>query len=191
MGNIRGFSLPIAVRQTATTAAAAVVWAMLNPLTSKKPLYLRRLFVNVMFDGTPAASQSQYLVKRFRGTTIIDGTALTPQSHNRLDKGALGVNQVSAVTAAFLDTGLTLAGITFDGAGIVGAPAVFGNARQVAAGAQYAMDYDAMDSGSGFSGRGAFCLDIGDGVALVLGQTAVVGDGIQGYASWDEMGGPG
>lgn len=191
MGNIRGYQLPVAVAQSATTAAPAVPWAMINPLTSKKPIYIRRVALNVMFTGTPAATYSQYLLKRFRGTSIADGTTLTPQPMNRLDKGAFGTNQASVATAAFVDTGLTLGGITFDGAGITGAAAAFGAPRQIGACAQYLCEYDAMDGGSGMGSRGALCIDPGDGIGLVLGATAVVGDGIYGLVSYDEMGGPG
>lgn len=191
MGNIRGYQLPIAVAQSATTAAPGVVWSMLNPTTSKRPVYIRRVAVNAMFTGTAAATFSQYLLKRFRSTTPAGGTAMVPVPLNRLDKGAAGVNQVSAVVSQFLDTGLTVAGIAFDGVLLDGAAAAFGAPRQLGACAQYVCEYDSMEGGSGFSGRGALCLDPGDGLALVLGVVAVVGDGIDGFISWDEYGGPG
>src|SRR5215831_6121367 len=144
MPPFRAYSLPIAIRQTAATAANAVPWAMLLPSTARRAIVMRRLIANVMFDGTAAASQSAYQLKRFRSTTPSGGTALTPIPHNLLDKGATGVSNASVVTASFLDTGLTVA-----------------------------------------SGR-ALTIDPGDGLCLALGVVAVVGDGIQGWVSWDE-----
>jgi len=178
MPPFRAYSLPIAIRQTAATAANAVPWAMLLPSTARRAIVMRRLIANVMFDGTAAASQSAYQLKRFRSTTPSGGTALTPIPHNLLDKGATGVSNASVVTASFLDTGLTVAGIAVDG------PIMsLGGARQVSSTAFYDIAFETLETGA--SGR-ALTIDPGDGLCLALGVVAVVGDGIQGWVSWDE-----
>jgi|SRR5262245_7549336 len=178
MPNIRAFSAPIALRQTATTAANAVPWAMLLPTTAKRPITLRRFLANLSFDGTAAASTSQYQLKRFRSTTPSGGTALTPQAHNKTDFGPGAVAIPSLVAVSFLDTGLTVAGIAVDGPIIS-----MGCARQTSAGGYYDMAWEVTETGA--SGR-AITIDPGDGLAIALGLVAVIGDGIQGMISWDE-----
>lgn len=175
MPQIRGYQLPIAVRQTAATAAAACVWAMRNLGIPNRPIALRRLAVNVMFDGTPAASQSQYQLARFRTVTPSLGTALTVVKQNTDDAASV------VTDARFLDTGLTIAGVAFDTAAMsMGAP------RQVGAGCQYVREWPGIMDGQG---SGAFIIKPTDGLCILLGATAVIGDGIQGAIEWDEIGG--
>lgn len=176
----RRYYLPIAVRQTAATASTAVVWEILNPPSSLRRVHLRRLFVNVMFDGTSAASQSQYQLSRFRSTTPAAGSAQTVVKQIVSDAT---VGKDSVVTSRFLDTGLTVAGIAVDAPG-----ASFGAPRTQGASCQYNMDYPAAEA-VGDTLKGQLVLEPGDGLALVLGVAAVIGDGIQGWVEWDEMGG--
>jgi hypothetical protein len=174
---IRGYNLPIAIRQTAASAADSVVWSMRNlgPGKSRRAIAIRRISVNVMFDGVAAASQSQYKLCRFRDATPTIGTALTVVKQNTDDTDSI------VTDARFLDTGLTVAGVTFDAAmQIMGAP------RQVGACAQYVREWPGIMSGQG---SGALIIKPDDGLCLRLGVAAVIGDGIQGFIEWDEHGG--
>lgn len=186
MPTIRSYTLPIQVRQTATTAAGALVWAMRNLGVPGRVIYLRRLAVNVLFDGTGAASQSSYQPVRFRGATPTGGVALTPFKPN-FEDATLGAASV-VTDARVLDTGLTVAGVTFDGGATQIPAASFGCQRGSGPSAQYLLDYPGYDA-TGFNCREPVRLKLGDGLALALGQVAVIGDGIQGLIEWDEVGG--
>lgn len=182
---IRSYTLPVQVRQTAATAASTIVWSMRNLSVTPRTIFIRRIFVNVMFDGTPAASQSSYQPIRFRGATPTGGNALTVFKNNFDDSTA---GAASVVTdARFVDTGLTIAGVTFDGASAVPS-ASFGCQRANATSQQYVMDWPGYDA-VGFNGREPFRIKSQDGLAFMLGNTAVIGDGIQGWVEWDEVGG--
>src|SRR3990167_1796754 len=93
-----GYLLPIRVRQTAATASGTV-WSM-RALTAGKKVYVRRIVVNCMFDGTAAASTSQYNLLRFRTATPTAGTALTVVKRDTADPTSI------VTDARFLDTGL-------------------------------------------------------------------------------------
>jgi hypothetical protein len=175
MPAIRGYQLPIYLRQTGATAADSTVWAMRNLGVPSRAIYLRRLAVNVMFDGTAAASTSRYELRRFRTATPTNGTALTVVKQNT-DEAA------SVVTdARFLDTGLTVAAVTFDTPAMaMGAP------RQVGACASYVREWPGMMAEQG---SGAFIIKPTDGICLRLGVASVIGDNIQGWIEWDEVGG--
>lgn len=174
MATIRGYMLPIAFRQSAATAADSTIWAMRN-LGANRTLYIRRLVLAVSFDGTAAATTSQYEVRRFRDATPTGGTALAVVKKNTTETA-------SAVTdARFVDTGLTVAGVTFDAPSITaGAP------RQVAAVGQFVHEWPGMAAGQS---SGAFIVTGLDGLCIRNGVTAVVGDAVRGWIEWDEIGG--
>lgn len=176
MSQVRGYQLPIFIRQTAASIAGVVVWSMRNlgPGTQRRPLYLRRFQVNVMFDGTPAASQAQYQLKRFRTATPTAGTAVTVVKQNT-DDGATVVTD-----ARFLDTGLTVAGVVSD------APIMTMGGPRALGSTWYGREWPGMLSAQG---SGALIIKPDDGLLIDLGQAAVIGDGIQGWMEWDEVGG--
>lgn len=176
MPNIRGYRLPIALRQTAASVANSVVWAMRNLGIPNRPVWLRRLQVNASFDGTAAASTSEYQLQRFRTATPSGGAALTVVKHNT-DDGA------SVITyAEVLDTGLTVAGVDFDTSGLaIGAP------RQVGASSQFDFEWEGLAAGGANSGM--FIVKPTDGICLRLGVAAVIGDALRGYIYWEEAGG--
>lgn len=174
MSVIRSYMLPIAVRQTAATVAGKAVWAMRSLGIAPRTIYIRRILVNIMFDGTPAGSQAQYQLVRFRGATHTGGSALTVIQKN-VDDAATAVTD-----ARFLDTGLTDAGVTYDAM-----IASFGGTRQNAASNQYPIDWP----GHAMPDARPLMIKDRDGLALLLGVAAVIGDGIQGFIEWDEHGG--
>lgn len=174
MSQVRNFKLPIAIRQTAATAAASVVWAMRN--LGGRVIAVRRVGVNAMFDGTAAASSSQYQLARFRTATPTAGAALTVVKANT-DDGATTVTD-----ARVLDTGLTPGAMTFDAAMCsMGAP------RQVGACAQYVWEWSPGDPQA--PAARPLLIKPQDGLCILVGVTAVIGDGLQGMIEWDEFGG--
>jgi hypothetical protein len=169
---LRSFSLPVNILQSAATAAASLVWAMRNT-DPYRAAYIRRAVLNVMFNGTAAATSSAYQFVRFRTATPTTGTALVPIPVN--GQGASPAIASIVGDARFLDTGLAIVGVTFDASfGSMGNPrSVTGTVTQ------YPRDFgDGQDD--------LFVLPPGDGLGIILGATAVVGDGIQGHVDWYE-----
>lgn len=173
MATVRGYTLPLFIRQTSTNGG--VVWAMRN--LGQKAIYVRRIMVNVLFDGTTTPSQSQYQLSRFRTATPTAGTAQTVIKRNTS-------SAASVVTdARFSDLGLTQGGMVIDTPMLsMGAP------RTPGACAQYLYDWPAFLTDTT---REPMIVPALDGLCLVLGVVAVIGDGIQGLIEWDEAGGAG
>lgn len=95
----------IRVRQSAATALGAVVWAIRNS-SAGKTLYITKLWLQMWFDGTGAATEMKYeLIKGTGCTAMSGGTAITP-----LLKRTTLTNP--DVDCRVLDTGLTLTGVT-------------------------------------------------------------------------------
>lgn len=93
----------IEVRQSAATAAAAVVWGLHNPHATVK-IYVKRIEVRCFFDGAAAATLMKYeLIKATSVSAFSAGAAVTPLT-KKTGQTAVGVVRV-------LDTGLTTAGI--------------------------------------------------------------------------------
>ena len=185
MGNIRGYVAPINIRQTATTASGADVWALHN-FQPRKEIYIRRIVVNVMCDVTTAvATTSNYQLRRFRNssTVISGGTLLTGTPKSRLDQGAFTSPVASGAVVRAVDTGVTMGGATFD-------PffASFGAPRAPGGGTFYMVEWPGLEV---TRATDRLCIDPFDGVAIELGVTAVIGDGLQGWFEWEESGGPG
>lgn len=97
----------ILVRQTAASAAGTVVWALRN--SGSRTIQIPRIFLQLSFDGTGAATLMRYeLLKATGVTSITGGAAVTPSNF----KTALSFNSVDCKV---LDTGLTLNGASFGG----------------------------------------------------------------------------
>ena len=165
------FLAPVNIRQTAATAAPATVWSMRNPTSSTKVAYIRRIFVVMAFDGIAAASTARYDFMRFSAATPTGGTAITPIKKRNADAG-------TAVTdLRFVDTGLTVAGVTFETAfATVSLPLALTGGVQ-------AFDMNFEKPGERYS---TFDLVAGEGLAVQLNVTAVAGQSLVGFAEWDE-----
>ena len=97
---------PVVVRQSAATAAGAVVWALWNS-TGGKLVTVTSLDLWMYFDGTAAATLMKYEMVKYTGVTgFANGAIVTPLHKRSSLSGAL----VSA--ARVLDTGVTLSGGT-------------------------------------------------------------------------------
>lgn len=163
------YVLPINIRQTAATAANQLVWAM-RLVTSSRRVYIRQIVLACAFDGTAAASTSRYGISRCATATATGGTAI-PVIKKRSNYSTSDVTD-----ARFLDTGLTIAGMTFETAAfIVGCP-------RGASGASVPFVFG-TDDGTAFS---SFELASGEGLGIGLSSAAVVGDSLVGWVAWDE-----
>lgn len=173
MATTRSYSLTVVVRQTAASVPGTTIWTMYNG--GSRIIRLRRVMLNVQFDGAGAASDSLYGLVRFRGAVPTGGGALGVVKNNQ------GSGTSTVTDARLLDTGLTVAGVTFDTPFIgMSCP------RTAGATAQYKMDWPTQSQ----SMTEPMIIVPLDGLAITLGNTAVIGDSIAGMIEWDEFGGP-
>lgn len=164
------YLLPVQVRQTATTAANATVFAMRNT-SSAKTCFIKKIHLVAAFDGTAAASTSRYELCRFSAATPTAGTAIT------VIKKKSSYSASNVTDARFVDTGLTTTSVTFEMAF-----AFVAAQRQVSATSVYTIDFNM----GGDEAYDDFTLAPGEGLCIRLGVTAVIGDSITGYVEWDE-----
>lgn len=164
------YALPINIDQTAATAANSTVWAMRNGASNK--IFLRRLLLNIVFDGTAAAGLTlRYMLARFSAATPTGGTSIP----------AIKMQTTFAAStladARFLDTGLTTAGVVFETewatlsipasitGGVVNWPCPFIGSNEA---------------------KESFVLNPNEGLAIRLQSAAIIGLGISGSVHWDE-----
>lgn len=167
---VGSYILPINVRQTATTASPATVWAMRNGAT--KTISIRRLRLSVLFDGTAAAATTvKYTILRFSTATPSAGTALT------VIKKRSSYASSTLTDARFLDTGLTVTSVVFEtDMHIIGLPiSVTGGVSP----------QDLLFSRAN-EPYGDFELAANEGLAIQLKSQAAIGLGIVGSVEWDE-----
>lgn len=164
------YMLPIRVRQTATTAAASTVWAMRNvsgPLT----VYIRKIKGAIIFDGTAATNTIGYDFMRFTTATPSSGTALT------VIKKRTAYASSNVTDARFVDTGLTVTSIVFE--------TPFAQALTPISVTSMVRPFEIDFTENGIRQSG-FELASGQGLAIQLTATAVVGLAINGWVEWDE-----
>lgn len=158
------YSLPVSVRQSATTSSGSTVWAMRNAAASVKIVTIEQIKLRCTFDaGTPLTRKTlTYEIKRFSTATPSGGTALTP-----ILLDTLGAS--TAVTdARVLDTGLTMTSVVLETASdVIACPAVEGASVE-------------------FLNNMPFKLGAGEGLAITLGSNALVGQGVSGNIVWAE-----
>lgn len=106
--------VPVVVRQSAATAAGAIVWGLWN--SSAKIVSIRSLFLQMFFDGTAAATLMKYELVKYTGVTSFSGGVVAVPLHKR---SSLSGAQLSV--ARVLDTGLTATGGTAQSAVPLGA----------------------------------------------------------------------
>lgn len=165
------YSLAVNVRQTAATAANAVVWAMRNGAT--KTVVIRRIKLAQVFDGTAAAATTvRYTIQRFTAANPTAGTAIT------VGKRQTSSPATTVQDARFLDTGLTTAGITFDGIDLM----ILGVPVSVT-GTLVAHD---IATGGDLSYFSNFELAASEGLCIRLSTAAVAGAGLYGGIVFDE-----
>lgn len=100
-------TVQVSIRQTAATAQGAVVWAMRNKSVDRV-LHVRRLWWQCFFDGTGQGTEMSYAWRVGSGCTAIpNGSYVVPSLKKRDVSNA-------DIEAKYLDTGLTLTGVTWD-----------------------------------------------------------------------------
>lgn len=159
------YSVPVAIRQSAATAANATIWTMRNAAASTKTVIIERIYLMISFDaGTPITRSFQrYDLERFSAATPTAGTAITVVSQD-------SSNPATQVTdVRFLDTGLTTTGVTFGTSFCnIGVPASDGATNS------YVREIV------------GFKLAPGEGFAIRLNVAAVVGQDLDGEIVWSE-----
>lgn len=152
----------ISVRQSAATAAGAVVWAFRNNESSRS-IFIDHFDLQVMFDtATPLArSYQRYSVVRFSGATPTGGSSITPCPLDTTTNDAV-VDIRTATTGLTIPGGLVQAQTLM----IPGTPAVDGSN----------ISHEAPIYG--------LQLRPGEGILISLLVTAVVGQCIGGYLFW-------
>ena len=97
----------ILVRQSAATAAGAVVWAIRNPYFNIT-VSIMKIYLQLSFDGTGTNILMRYELIKGTGCTAMSGGAIVVPLIKRTSIGQ------SNTEIRVLDTGLTLTGVTFD-----------------------------------------------------------------------------
>lgn len=166
-----GFWLPVQIIQSTNSAANTLVWSMRN--LGGTTITIQRIYLVHSFNGTAAATTSRYDIVRFRDATPTGGTALTVVKRDTAS-AASGVTD-----ARFLDTGLTVASVTFDTAA-----AHVGGARQN--GSASVFDLDLVHIRRDLATDEGIVLANNDGLGLRLGVAAVAGDSLTGFVQWLE-----
>jgi hypothetical protein len=151
------------IRQSAATAAGAVVWAMRNPVGSGKTIFIERIYLNGDFNATTPVGRVllSYALRRFTGADPTGGTLLTPGKNDTDD-----VDSVVTVMRQ-LDTGLGGAMVLETGhVGLIGFPS-FGTF-----GSPYVRNETSIK------------LKPGEGLAIALNAAAIVGQELSGEITW-------
>ncbi len=176
------YMVPINIRQTAATAAAATVFAMRN--STGKTCYIRRIYLVQGFDGTsPAATTLRYGIARFSAATPTGGSTI-PIIKKRTSYTTSNVTDVR-----FVDTGLTTTSVTFETEFVslglplysiqVGAPTTSG-----ACGPVVVNSLMFEKAGQNFD---TFELAASEGLCIrILTISTVIGSTLNGFICWDE-----
>ncbi len=164
------YFIPVNIRASAATAAATL-WAMRNGTT--RNIHIRRIRLNSYFDGTAAASLAQYALKRFSAATPTGGASILTSIAKK--KSSMPASTI--IDARFVDTGLTVAGVSFETGNLT-----FGSPRQNGAAGVIQLDFDV----GGDENFDSLVLAPSEGLAIQNLATAVIGDSIIGYIEFDE-----
>lgn len=159
------YSAFISVRQGAATAAGSVVWSMRNAAAATKDAYIDKIEIQMAFDSaTPATRSTQrYGIVRFSGATPTGGSVITP-THMDTASAAPQVSDIRTLTS-----GLGVVGV------VIGTTLAF---PAIPAADGSTMILHLSDLG--------LRLRPGEGLAINLLVTAVIGQYIGGFVSWSE-----
>jgi hypothetical protein len=95
----------VAVIASAATAADVSLWAI-RCATAGKPIFITKIWLQVWFNGTGAATEQRYCLRKGTGCTAMSGGAAVTSLIKR------GYITNANVDARVLDTGLTQTGIS-------------------------------------------------------------------------------
>lgn len=159
------YSIPVNIRQTASTASGATVLSIRNSATSTVTIFIERIELLLAFDSaTPSTRSTQrYDLVRFSTATPTGGTSISvAQMYS-------GDVSTQVTDARFLDTGLTITGVVFNPPFVtIGCPAT-----------------DATTTKYTREGV-ALLLGIGEGFCIKLNGAAIIGQSLTGEIVWSE-----
>jgi len=162
-------SATILVRQSATTAAGACVWAIHNS-SATKTVQILRIKYQLSFDGTGAASLMRYeWIKGTAVTTFSGGTLVTPAFLKT------GIN-TAVSTVRVGDTGLTTTGLVAGGAVDMTnyARLTFSATQAGGIGPAHVLDFSSIQAGPlDLAVNEILCLRNGPTNASVIGDTVM------------------
>jgi hypothetical protein len=168
---------PVNVRQSAATAAAAIVWGLYNA-SATKIVYVRAIQLQMFFDGTAAATLMKYELVKYTGVTAFSGGAGVTPMHKRTSLSAALV-----AAARVLDTGLTAT------SGAAQSPVQIGAMGRVTMTATNFQSYVTMPLSQNERGTlSALAIELAQNELLAIRQsaTSVIGDNIVGYVETAE-----
>jgi len=166
------FKAPIKIRHTGATGADEPVWQMRLKDDSSRIVWVRRIFVVVAFDGTAAATTSSYVIERFDTATMTGGAAITAQP---TVSGATATH-ITDIRDVVVGTGLTdTSVVNLQELVNIGCP-------RGATGGSVAFNLTDV----------CYLRNLGDvkqgeGLAITLDETSVIGDSLRGYVEWEEV----
>lgn len=159
------YSAIVSIRQSATSDAGSVVWAMRNPLVSPYSVAIERIYLVTSFGASTPLSgvnTQRYELIRFSTATPTGGNSITPV---RASTSA----PASIVNVQALDTGLGVSGLVFEASPFAGlaCPEVEG-------------------ATSPYERRGVVLkLAPGEGLAIRVNEIdAAIGQGVHGEIAW-------
>lgn len=159
-------------RFTAAIALSNVVWGIHNG--NSLTMQVKRIVVSAGFDGTAAASTSEFQISRF---TAASGTNLTGGTSIGVVKRATTMNASTFADARFnYAAALGVAGVSFDNDQLLS----WGVPRQVGATVMVDMDSFAPQYES------IITLAPNEGLCVRCGVATVIGDSIGGMIEWTE-----
>lgn len=163
------YMTPISFRHTAADAAASIIFAIRN--SASKLLVIRRVLINVSFDGTAAATTSEYQLVSYNSISADSGaTAQTPGKK----RSAWPASSVTSVRGGGL--------VTLTGGAVDQTFATFGVQRQVSASSQFVLDFSSPNPYGGIEIDASAAAAIG----IRLNAIAVIGDAVRGWIEWEE-----
>lgn len=160
------YAAAFSLRQTAASAANTTVFSMRNAAASTKVVFIEKMIFNMSFNATAPVARTNlsYIMQRFNTATPTGGTVIVVGKMDA-DDAATSVTDVR-----FLNTGLTVAGVVFE----TGVQALIYSPNSGTAVSNY------TDDAVGIK------LKAGEGLAMLLGAAAIIGQEIGGVIVWSE-----
>lgn len=172
------FSLPVSVRFSAalTAAASAFVWSAVWEGHQERKVRIRRISLRGTFDGTEAASSTQFQLIKFTGAVPSAGTSLLPLR---------GMITNKSITSQIYDARVSTGAALLTTTGALPDPGGYIMSFVVASrnGSNAKVELDSVR----FNTPQLFVMGNGEGLALVASAgNTVIGMGISGSIHWEE-----
>jgi len=166
------FLANVLIRQSAASAADAIVWSVFNASATVK-VRIRSIRLMILFDGTAAAATTRaYYLQRTATAAPTAGTAITPAQKRSADAASIA-------DVRFLDTGLTKGAMTAVGSPFcrIALPISVTGTVQPFAVPLYIMAERLISP---------IELVEDEGIGIFLNEITTIGFGLAGTVEWDE-----